>query len=103
MDPQMERQLFRWMKEEQRNGREVTANDLKRMSMSFIQKQFKGTFKASKGWLEKFLKRNKIHDINKDNYGKDSDIYSFLHSNNQNISDQKNTNELFQTEISIIS
>jgi hypothetical protein len=36
MDPQMERQLFRWMKEEQMSGREVTANDLKRMSMSFI-------------------------------------------------------------------
>lgn len=51
------------------------------MSFQFINDQFKGSFKASKGWLEKFLKRNNVTNINKENYGKDSDILKDLSSN----------------------
>lgn len=38
------------------------------MAKKLIDDKFKATFKASKGWLEKFLKRNNINEINKENY-----------------------------------
>ena len=72
----MEQKLMDWFNEQKENNITVTALDLKRKSKEFIKPKFKAGFKASKGWLEKFLKRNNISYINKDNYDKDSTSHS---------------------------
>lgn len=56
----MEEKLIEWYNEQKDNNIKVTALDLKRKSKEFIQPKFRAAFKASKGWLEKFLKRNNI-------------------------------------------
>ena len=68
----MESKLMIWFNEQKRKNIVVTAVDLKRKSKEFIKPKYKAAFKASKGWLEKFLKRNNISYINKENYDKDS-------------------------------
>lgn len=63
------------------------------MSLQLINVQFKSSFKASKGWLEKFLKRNNITHINKEHYGKDSEILKDL-----SIDSQSSYSHIFETE-----
>ena len=56
MDPEMERQLFEWcINEVSLHQKPLSRNEIKQQAkqLSFN----KGIFKASKGWLDKFMKR----------------------------------------------
>ena len=57
-DPDMERELLNWYDNyHKRNGNKVTTKLFKKMAL-FYSKDL--TFRASKGWLQKFRRRNKI-------------------------------------------
>ncbi len=57
-DPDMERELLNWYDNyHKRNGNKVTTKLFKKMAKSYSKVQ---TFQASKGWLQKFRRRNKI-------------------------------------------
>ena len=46
-----------------KKGNLPAAKEIKKMAKKFINPKYQSSFKASKGWLEKFLKRNNIHNI----------------------------------------
>lgn len=56
-DPQMERALYKWYKNEIKEGKQVTARRVKEMA---IQMSSCGDFIASKGWLDKFKVRFRL-------------------------------------------
>jgi hypothetical protein len=62
----MEEKLVRWMREQERKGRWPKVAEIKMMAKSWVGEGNKGKFKASKGWLEKFLKRNGIKKKNEE-------------------------------------
>ena len=56
MDPRMEHRLLDWIKDEfNRNKGLPDSKEIKSKARSFSENE---TFKASKGWCDKFLKRN---------------------------------------------
>lgn len=56
MDPNMENSLFEWcLKEIKDQKRLLTRSSIKQKARNLSQ--YPGTFKASKGWLDKFMKR----------------------------------------------
>lgn len=61
-DPQMERALYKWYKNEVKEGRTVTARKVKDMAIKMSTCQ---DFIASKGWLDKFKIRYRL-DIQKE-------------------------------------
>ena len=61
----MERALYKWYKNETKEGRTVTARKVKDMA---IKMSTCGDFIASKGWLDKFKVRYRL-DIHKEQVG----------------------------------
>lgn len=56
MDPEMEAMLFEWcLNEINRNKKPISRSSIKQQAK--VLSQNKGSFKASKGWLDKFMKR----------------------------------------------
>lgn len=59
-DYTMEIKLKDWVIQQKKAKIIITAKEVKKMAKHMINNKYKSTFKASKGWLEKFLKRNNI-------------------------------------------
>ena len=54
----MESKLLKWFEiYHKKNGNKVTTKEFKRMALFYSKDR---TFRASKGWLQKFRKRHKI-------------------------------------------
>lgn len=60
-DPEMENQLFDWCINEIKKKKKNIPRSLIRIKAKFFS-NYQKTFKASKGWLEKFLKRKNYHE-----------------------------------------
>lgn len=56
MDPQMETLLFDWCLDEIRRNKKPVSRSLIKQQAKYLS-QNKSSFKASKGWLDKFMKR----------------------------------------------
>ena len=63
LDPEMEDELYDWCLEEseRKEGKPLSRSTLKQAARRLSR--FPGTFKASKGWLDKFIKRYKISKL----------------------------------------
>lgn len=63
LDPDMEDDLYDWCLAEskRKEGKPLSRSTLKQAARKFSR--FPGSFKASKGWLDKFIKRYKISGL----------------------------------------
>ena len=93
-NPKMEEKLVEWYNEVIKKNKYVTAKMIREKAVQISNDK---DFLASKGWLEKFKKKNNIQIINNKNYRK----YIDVNMNNRNKDDKDN--EKMEYEINIVN